>query len=208
MKKIIMLMLTMMLAVSFSVASAAGKYVYYLDSDGSIGYSQKDVKNIVDQIQKKLPADVTLTPDDDFYVNMDKLRVERQQNLLNHLKAHYPYFEALAGKEKCKLMPLIIDECFRYYPNDFAGVVVVQLIPLKQQVTMNEADKIFGLGGVKNQVEVMAAIMVYDKASKQYVYTYNEKFNEKISSADWSGVVASKKLVPMMLKNINQISVK
>lgn len=207
MKRMFGLMLALLLVASFSVASAAGRYVYYLDSEGDTAYTQKEVAKVVAQIQEKLPAGAVLTDDDNFYVSLNNIRIDRQASLMQHLKRHYPYFEELAGAQKCKLMPGLIEECFRYNNYDFDGVVVVQIIPLKQQLTMNTVDKLFGTGGIKNQVEMMAALMVYDRATNQYVYTYNEEFDEKISSADWSPVIASKKIIPLMLKHIDRIAV-
>ena len=103
MKKCFTVLLTVALMLSFAVASAAGKYVYYLDAEGGITYTKKDVQKTVKDIQAKLPADCVLTDDDNFYVTMDNLRMDRQESLMKHLKANYPAFEALSDMSKCKL---------------------------------------------------------------------------------------------------------
>lgn len=205
MKKCFTVLLTMALMLSFAVASAAGKYVYYLDAEGDISYTKKDVQKMVKDIQVKLPANCVLTDDDNFYVTMDNLRMDRQENLMKHLKANYPAFEALSGMNKCKLTEDILLEGMNGYNYD--GVVVVQVIPVTQGYTMQSGvSKLFGFGGIKTEADMDVAIRVYDKAKNRYIFNYAESVTEKISGS-WSPVTASKKVIPMILKRLNSIDV-
>lgn len=203
MKKWFTVLLTVALMLSFAVASAAGKYVYYLDAEGAITYTKKDVQKMVKDIQAKMPADCVLTDDDNFYVTMDNLRMDRQESLMKHLKANYPAFEALSGMSKCKLTEDVLFEGMNGYNYD--GVVVVQIIPVTQGYTMqDDVSKLFGFGGIKTAADMDVAIRVYDKAKNRYVFNYSESITEKISGT-WSPVTASKKVIPIILSRLNNI---
>lgn len=188
-------------------------FVFYLDTDGHANYEQKVLDKIVDVIQSKLPSYAELYSDSQFLGDFDLYREEKYDAIVGKLQAADPAYAMIAnntaqfaGTPKVKMTKEIIDEFLE--TTNYDGMVIVRIDKVSEKAGVNYANlALFGFGGTNTKVEMDVTTRVFNKHSaKGYVFNNRQRVVGKVHGA-WAPDTASRKAIPLAMKNITEINV-
>lgn len=189
-------------------------FVFYLDTDGHANYEQKVLDKIVEVIQSKLPIYAELHSDSQFLGDFDLYREEKYDALVGKLQKTDPAYAMIAnnsmpfgGTPKVKMTKEVIDEFLE--TTDYDGMVIVRIDKVSEKAGVNYANiALFGFGGTNTKVEMDVTTRVFNKKSaKGYVFNNRQRVVGKVHGT-WAPDTASKKAIPLAMKNITEINVK
>ena len=183
--------------------------VFYLDSEGHANYEERVLEEIIKTIQAKLPLYAKLHGDGQFLADFDLYREEKYDALVQQMQKTDPTYAAAASGDsatKVKLSREIIDEFLK--TTDYDGMVIMRIDKVQEKAGVNYTNAIlFGIGGVNTKVEMDVTTRVFNKKSpKGYVFNNKQRVVGKVSGS-WAPDTASRKAVPLAMKNINVITV-
>ena len=185
-------------------------FVFYLDSETHANYEERVLNEIIKTIQEKMPMYAKLHSDGQFLADFDLFREEKYDALVKQMQQTNPQFAALgsAGDNatKVKLSREIIDEFLN--TTNYDGMVIVRIDKVQEKAGVNYANAIlFGIGGTNTKVEMDVTTRVFNKKSpKGYTFNNKQRVVGKVSGS-WAPDTASRKAIPMAMKNINIITV-
>lgn len=193
--------------------SAQLNFVFYLDTDGHANYEQKVLDKIITVIQSKLPSYAYLYADSQFLGDFDLYREEKYDKIMGQLQATDPAYAMIAnntvpfaGTPKVKMTKEIIDEFLE--TTNYDGMIIVRIDKVSEKAGVNYANlALFGFGGTNTKVEMDVTTRVFNKHSaKGYVFNNRQRVVGKVHGT-WAPDTASRKAIPLAMKNIDEINV-
>ena len=185
-------------------------FVFYLDAETHANYEERVLEEIIKTIQSKMPLYAKLHGDGQFLADFDLFREEKYDALVKQMQQTNPQFAAMgsAGDNatKVKLSRDVIDEFLE--TTSYDGMVIVRIDKVQEKAGVNYANAIlFGIGGVNTKVEMDVTTRVFNKKSpKGYMFNNKQRVVGKVSGS-WAPDTASRKAIPLAMKNINVIPV-
>lgn len=185
-------------------------FVFYLDSETHANYEERVLEEIIKTIQAKMPIYAKLHGDGQFLADFDLFREEKYDALVKQMQQTNPQFAALgsAGDNatKVKLSREVIDEFLE--TTNYDGMVIMRIDKVQEKAGVNYTNAIlFGFGGVNTKVEMDVTTRVFNKKSpKGYTFNNKQRVVGKVSGS-WAPDTASRKAIPLAVKNINVITV-
>ncbi|MBQ7673480.1 MAG: hypothetical protein IJT36_03025 [Alphaproteobacteria bacterium] len=185
-------------------------FVFYLDSEGHANYEERVLDELIKTIQSKMPLYAKVKGDSQFLADFDLFREEKYDALMKEMQKSNPGFAVMGAYDesgrKVKMTKEIIDEFLK--TTDYDGMVILRIDKVQEKAGINYANAIlFGFGGVNTKVEMDVTTRVYNKKSpKGYVFNNKQRVVGKVSGS-WAPDTASRKAVPMAMKNISKITV-
>ena len=185
-------------------------FIFYLDSDGQANYEERALDEIIKMVQSKMPPYAKLKASSQFDADFDLFREEKYDQLMKEMQKTNPGIAVIEGYNesgrRIKMSKEIIDEFLK--TTDYDGMVFVRIDKVEERAGVNYTNAVlFGIGGVNTKVEMDVVTRVFNK-KKPNVYVFNNKQRVigKVSGS-WAPVTASRKAIPIAMKNINSITV-
>ena len=185
-------------------------FVFYLDDEGHASYEEKDLNEIIKSMQSKMPLYAKLKADSQFEADFDLFREEKYNQFMKEAQTTNPAF-ADAGNsgesgKKVNMSKEVIEEFLNTTAYD--GMLIVRIDKVEEKATVNYTNAIlFGIGGVNTKVEMDIVTRVFNKKSPQgYVFNNKQRVVGKVSGS-WAPVTASRRAIPLAMKNIKEITV-
>ena len=187
------------------------KFAFYLDSDGHANYEQKVLDNVVKVLQSKLPANARLEADSQLLGDFDLYREEKYNEIMTKMYAEKPEYAMLTANttpsgQKIQMTNEVIDQFLE--TTDYDGLVIVRIDKVQEKASVNYTNAIlFGFGGVNTKVEMDVTTRVFNKHNpKGYVFNNRQRVVAKVHGT-WASETASRKAIPMAMKNVKVIKV-
>lgn len=185
-------------------------FVFYLDADGHANYEENALEEIIKTVQSKMPLYAKLKADNQFEADFDLFREEKYDQLMKELQKTNPALAMAEGNsesgKKVKMSKEVIDEFLK--TKDYDGMVMIRIDKVEERASVNYTNAIlFGIGGVNTKVEMDVVTRVFNKKQPQgYVFNNKQRVVGKVSGS-WAPVTASRKAIPLAMKNIKSITV-
>lgn len=185
-------------------------FVFYLDADSHANYEEKVLDEIIKTIQSKMPLYAKLKADSQFEADFDLFREEKYDQLMKEMQKNNPELAVIGNSDesgqKVKISKEIINEFLT--KTDYDGMVIIRIDKVEERASVNYANAIlFGIGGVNTKVEMDVITRVFNKKNPQgYVFNNKQRVVGKVSGS-WAPVTASRKAIPIAMKNIKAITV-
>jgi len=185
-------------------------FVFYLDADSHANYEEKVLDEIIKTIQAKMPLYAKLKADSQFEADFDLFREEKYDQLIKEMEKTNPALAMAEGYgesgKKVKISKEVIDEFLK--TKNYDGMVMIRIDKVEERASVNYTNAIlFGVGGVNTKVEMDVITRVFNKKKPQgYVFNNKQRVVGKVSGS-WAPVTASRKAIPLAMKNIKAITV-
>ena len=185
-------------------------FVFYLDADSHANYEEKVLDEIIKTIQAKMPLYAKLKADSQFEADFDLFREEKYDQLIKEMEKTNPALAVAEGYsesgKKVKMSKEVIDEFLK--TKNYDGMVMIRIDKVEERASVNYTNAIlFGIGGVNTKVEMDVITRVFNKKNPQgYVFNNKQRVVGKVSGS-WAPVTASRKAIPLAMKNIKSITV-
>ena len=184
--------------------------VFYLDTDGQANYEENGLEEIIKTIQSKMPLYAKVKADSQFAADFDLFREEKYDQLVKEMAKTNPALVMAGGYgesgKKVKISKEVIDEFLK--TKNYDGMVMIRIDKVEERASVNYTNAIlFGVGGVNTKVEMDVVTRVFNKKNPQgYVFNNKQRVVGKVSGS-WAPVTASRKAIPLAMKNIKAITV-
>ena len=185
-------------------------FVFYLDADGHANYEENVLAEIIKTIQSKMPLYAKLKADSQFEADFDLFREEKYDQLIKEMEKTNPALAVAEGYsesgKKVKMSKEVIDEFLK--TKNYDDMVMIRIDKVEERASVNYTNAIlFGIGGVNTKVEMDVITRVFNKKNPQgYVFNNKQRVVGKVSGS-WAPVTASRKAIPLAMKNIKSITV-
>ncbi len=185
-------------------------FVFYLDSEGHANYEENALEEIIKTIQAKMPRYAKLKADSQFEADFDLFREEKYDQLIKEIQKTNPAMAMVEGYnesgKKVKISKEVIDEFLK--TKNYDGMVMIRIDKVEERAGVNYANAfLFGIGAVNTKVEMDVVTRVFNKKNTNgYVFNNKQRVVGKVSGS-WAPVTASRKAVPLAMKNIKAITV-
>ena len=185
-------------------------FVFYLDAEGHANYEERVQEEIIKTIQEKMPLYAKLKADGQFEADFDLFREEKYDQLMKEMQKTNPGFAVAEGYSesgrKVKMSKDVIEEFLN--KTNYDGMVIVRIDKVEEKATVNYTNAIlFGIGGVNTKVEMDVVTRVFNKKNPNgYVFNNKQRVIGKVSGS-WAPATASRKAIPIAMKNIKTITV-
>lgn len=185
-------------------------FIFYLDSDGQANYEQSALDEIIKMFQSKMPPYAKLKASSQFDADFDLFREEKYDQMLKEMQKTNPGIAVMEGYNeggrRIKMSKEIIDEFLK--TTDYDGMVFVRIDKVEERAGVNYTNAVlFGIGGVNTKVEMDVVTRVFNKKKPNgYVFNNKQRVIGKVSGS-WAPVTASRKAIPIAMKNIKAITV-
>ena len=185
-------------------------FIFYLDSDGQANYEERALDEIIKMFQSKMPPYAKLKASSQFDADFDLFREEKYDQMMKEMQKTNPGLAVAEGYSesgrRIKISKEIIDEFLK--TTDYDGMVFVRIDKVEERAGVNYTNAIlFGIGGVNTKVEMDVVTRVFNKKKPNgYVFNNKQRVIGKVSGS-WAPVTASRKAIPIAMKNIKTITV-
>ncbi len=185
-------------------------FVFYLDAEGHAYYEKNALEEIIKTIQSKMPLYAKLKADSQFEADFDLFREEKYDQIMKEMQKTNPGVAVAEGysesDRKVKMSKEVIDEFLK--TKNYDGMVMVRIDKVEERASVNHTNAIlFGIGGVNTKVEMDVITRVFNKKNPaNYVFNNKQRVVGKVSGS-WAPVTASRKAIPIAMKNIKAITV-
>ena len=185
-------------------------FVFYLDAEGHANYEENALAEIIKTIQSKMPLYAKLKADSQFEADFDLFREEKYDQLIKEMAKSNPALAMAEGNsesgKKVKMSKEVIDEFLK--TKNYDGMVMIRIDKVEERASVNYTNAIlFGIGGVNTKVEMDVITRVFNKKNPaNYVFNNKQRVVGKVSGS-WAPVTASRKAIPLAMKNIKTITV-
>ena len=157
-----------------------------------------------------MPLYAKLKADSQFAADFDLFREEKYDQLVKEMAKTNPALVMAEGYgesgKKVKMSKEVIDEFLK--TKNYDGMVMIRIDKVEERASVNYTNAIlFGVGGVNTKVEMDVITRVFNKKKPQeYVFNNKQRVVGKVSGS-WAPVTASRKAIPLAMKNIKAITV-
>lgn len=204
MKKLLLLV-TFVMMMFASVASAATVQIFIDSKDGTANFEQKALDEFVAQFKTVFPANMTVIADTQFFGAVDMYREDKLEKLQNESASNQMLASTLPTASY-QLMLSRQDWGNICKQNDADYVMYVRIDKGNVKMKTNYFNAIaFGVGGINTQVEMDVTTRLFSRAKGDYTYLNRQRVTGKVHG-DFAVDTAAKRALPKIIPNIRLTS--